>query len=337
MKTQNSSLEFHHFPVMLNEVIQVLSPIEGGLFVDCTFGAGGYSRAILNFSNTKVIAFDRDSNAIFFAKKLENQFQNRFNFNQLRFSQMSTILNNINVDAIVFDLGLSSVQLRDLSRGFSFNSKDKLDMTMGLTDKSAQDAVNNLSEKQLKIIIKILGEEKEASKIAKNIVKARLKKKITRVDELTRIIEKTKKKSYPKKINPCTKTFQALRIFVNKEFTELLYGIANATKFLKPGGKILVVSFHSIEDKIVKYFFNNFSKSKANPSRYLPEENNDKYALFEKYRNKVIRPSKKEITKNNPSRSAKLRVAIRSKNKFVNPEFLFQKFEKYLEIEGYNV
>ncbi len=338
MNTQKSSLETSHFPVMVSEIIQVLSPTNGGLFVDCTFGVGGYSKAILNFPNTKVIALDRDESAFFFAKKLKKKFQNRFTFNQLKFSQISTVLNNNeNVDGIIFDLGLSSIQLKDLTRGFSFNSKEKLDMKMGLTETSAQDAVNNLSENQLKHIIKILGEEKEASKIAKNIVKARSKKKITRVDELTKIIEKTKKKSYSKKINPSTKTFQALRIFVNKEISELLNGIVNASKLLKPGGKILVVSFHSIEDKIVKYFFTNFSKNKANPSRYLPEENNDKIALFEKYKNKVIRPSKVEIIKNNPSRSAKLRIATRSKNNFTSPDILFHRFKKYLEIEDYNV
>ena len=133
-------------------------------------------------------------------------------------------------------------------------------------------SINNLSELDLKLIIKIFGEEKEAARIAKNIVKFRNEKKITKVKDLVEIIEKSKKKNYASKINPCTKTFQALRIFVNKEITELINGIINATKILKPGGKILIVSFHSIEDKIVKYFFSNFSTNKSKPSRYLPEE-----------------------------------------------------------------
>ena len=132
-------------------------------------------------------------------------------------------------------------------------------MMMGLSSTSAKEVINNLSEKQLKTIIRVLGEEKEASKIAKNIVIARTEKKITKVDELVKIIEKSKRKNFSKKINPSTKTFQALRIFVNKEITELITGIISATKLLKPGGKILIVSFHSIEDKIVKYFFSNFS------------------------------------------------------------------------------
>ena len=241
------------------------------------------------------------------------------------------------MDTIIFDLGLSSIQLNNLKRGFSFKSKDKLDMAMGLTDFSAQEVVNNLSETQLKLIIKTLGEEKEASKIAKNIVKARLIKKISRADELVKIIEKSKKRNFSSKINPCTKTFQALRIFVNKEITELINGIINATKFLRPGGKILVVSFHSIEDRIVKYFFSNFSKNKSKTSRYLPEKDNDDLFLFEKYVNTVITPSEKELRNNKPSRSAKLRFAIRSKNKFSNPANLFQKFNKYLEIEAINV
>ena len=219
-----------------------------------------------------------------------------------------------------FDLGLSSIQLNDFKRGFSFKSKDNLDMNMGLSNISAQEVVNNLSEPQLKSIIKILGEEKEASTIAKNIVKARTEKKITRVDQLVKIIEKSKKKIFSSKINPSTKIFQALRIFVNKEISELINGIVKATKHLKPGGKILIVSFHSIEDKIVKYFFSNFSKNRSRSSRYLPDHNADKSTLFEYYERKAIKPKREEIEKNKPSRSAKLRFAIRSKDKFIFPK-----------------
>ena len=335
MNTQKSSLERSHFPVMMSEIIRILSPENGGVFVDCTFGGGNYSQRLLQFSKTKVIAIDRDESVSLIAKKLEKKFQNRFEFFQIKFSQINEILKK-EVDAIIFDLGLSSIQLNNLSRGFSFKSKDKLDMTMGLSNISAQDVINNLSETKLKLIIKILGEEKEASKIAKNIVKARSAKTITRVDELVKIIEESKKKNLSSKINPSTKTFQALRIFVNKEISELINGIINATKFLKPGGKILVVSFHSIEDKIVKYFFSNLSINKSKPSRYFPEENNNT-TLFEEYKNKVIKPSLQEIEKNNPSRSAKLRFAIRNKNTFKHPYTLAQKFEKYLKIEAFNV
>ena len=262
MKTQKSSLESPHYPVMLSEVLKISSPSQGGLFVDCTFGGGSYSNALLKFPKTRVIAIDRDIQSTFIARQLEKKFKKRFKFYQLKFSQINSIIKNY-ADTVIFDLGLSSIQLNNLSRGFSFRSKDKLDMTMGLTNISAQEVVNNLSESQLKLIIRTLGEELEASKIAKNIVRAR-SKKITRVDELVKIIEKSKSKSFSSKINPSTKTFQALRIFVNKEISELVNGIVNATKLLKPGGKILIISFHSIEDKIVKFFFSRFSKNKSN-------------------------------------------------------------------------
>ena len=336
MKTLTSSLETSHFPVMLNEVINISSPKKGGFFVDCTFGGGGYSKSILEYPKTKLIGIDRDKSVTFIAKKLEKKFKNRFQFFQVKFSQIDKILKE-NADTIIFDLGLSSLQLKNLSRGFSFHSQDKLDMTMGLSDFSAVEVVNNLSEIQLKSIIKILGEEQEAKIIAKSIVKARSNKKITKVHELVKIIEKSKKIKFPSKINPSTKTFQALRIFVNKEITELMNGMVNATKYLKPGGKIIVVTFHSIEDKIVKFFFKNFSKNKSNPSRYLPEENSKNSALFENYVNRIIRPTKEEIKDNYPSRSAKLRFAVRSKNNFFYPNIFYQKFNKYLRIEAYNV
>ena len=335
MKTQKSSLVSTHYPVMLSEVIKISSPSQGGLFVDCTFGGGNYSNALLEFPKTKVIGIDRDSEAVFIASQLEKKFKKRFEFYRVKFSQVDNILKNY-ADTIIYDLGLSSIQINNLSRGFSFKSKDKLDMSMGLSNISAQEVVNNLCESKLKLIIKTLGEEKEASKIAKNIVLARSKKKITRVDELVKIIEKSKTKSFSSKINPSTKTFQALRIFVNKEISELINGIVNATKLLKPGGKILIVSFHSIEDKIVKFFFSRFSKNKSKPSRYLPEESSD-LSLFEKYNKKIIRPSIEEVKINNPSRSAKLRFAIRSKDNFFFPENLFLKFKKYLDIEDIDV
>ena len=186
-------------------------------------------------------------------------------------------------------------------------------------------------------MIKILGDEKEASKIAKNIINHRNTNKIKNTNELVRIIEQSKKKNNLSKINPCTKTFQALRIFVNKEITELINGIINATKKLKPGGKILVISFHSIEDRIVKYFFTNFSKNRSRSSRYLPETQFVDTALFEQYKNKILRPSNREIIQNNRSRSAKLRFAIRSKNNFEYPNDLIKKFKNYLDLESINV
>ncbi len=336
METQTSSLDLYHYPVMLSEVIEVSSPSQGGVFVDCTLGGGSYSYELLKFPKTKVIGIDRDPKVVSVAKKLENKFKNRFKFYKIKFSQINTINENY-VDAVIFDLGLSSIQLNDLKRGFSFKSRDNLDMSMGLSSISAQDVVNNLSEVKLKEVIKILGEEAEAKKIAKNIVKARTKKKITKVYELVNIIEKSKKKNYFSKINPSTKTFQALRIFVNKEITELINGVIFATKILKPGGKVLVVSFHSIEDRIVKYFFSNYSENKSKPSRYLPEEDNKKFTLFEKYSNKIFKPSKEELFNNKPSRSAKLRFAIRNKNPFIYPKNLIGKFSRYIDLEAINV
>ena len=328
-----SSPESSHFSVMLEEVINICSPNKGGIYVDCTFGGGGYSKKLLNFSKTKVIALDRDKFILDASKKLQKKYPNRFFFHTKKFSEVNNVVGNKLVDTIIFDLGLSSIQLNNLERGFSFKSKATLDMSMGLSTTSAEEVVNNFSEQELKSIIKTLGEEKEASRIAKNIIKTRLIKKITKVDQLVEVIEKSKKKNYKNKINPSTKTFQALRIFVNKEITELITGIINATKILKPGGKILIVSFHSIEDKIVKYFFSNFSSSKSNPSRYLPDDKLINTFLFEKYKNRIIRPSNLEIIKNPASRSAKLRYAIRSKNSFTFPDELINKFKRYLDLE----
>ena len=335
MNNQISSLEFSHFPVMLNEVLKISSLSSNKNFIDCTFGGGGYSKEILKFSNTKVLAIDRDKKAFKIAKELEKKFPHRFKFYQTKFSQLENISRE-NVDVVIFDLGLSSIQLDDLERGFSFKSNKKLNMTMGLNEISALDAINNLSEKDLKLIIKILGDEKEASKIAKNIVEQRNIKKITNTIDLVKIIEKSKKKNYSSKINPCTKTFQAIRIFVNKEITELINGVINATKKLKPGGKILVISFHSLEDRIIKYFFTNFSKNQTRPSRYLPENKATKTILFDEYKNKVFRPSKDEVEQNNRSRSAKLRFAIRSSNDFEYPKDVIKKFKKYLDLEAIN-
>ena len=336
MNNQISSLEFTHFPVMLSEVLKISSLSTNKKFIDCTFGGGGYSKAILKISDTYVHAIDRDIKTLKIAKEFEKKFPNRFKFYQKKFSQLESVTKK-SVDVIIFDLGLSSIQLDDLERGFSFKSNKKLNMTMGLNEVSALEVVNSLSEKNLKLIIRVLGEEKEAAKIAKNIVNYRNEKKITNTKDLVKIIEKSKKKNFSKKINPCTKTFQAIRIFVNKEITELINGVINATKKLRPGGKILVISFHSLEDKIVKYFFSKFSQNRSKPSRYLPESKVTNETLFDEYRNKIIRPSKQEIEQNNRSRSAKLRFAIRSNTKFEYPKDLIKKFKPYLDLEAINV
>ena len=339
MNITTSSPEKRHFPVMLDEVVQTcLETNKDQLIVDCTFGGGGYSKALLKFSNIKVIALDRDKSVIKRAKNLEKDFPKNFFFYNEKFSNLDKVISKENKpDIIIFDLGLSSFQLRDYSRGFSFKSSEKIDMQMGLSEISAEDVINTLDEKNLKLIIRILGEEREAGKIVKNIIKERVKKRIDTVTELVRIIESSKKKNYNKKINVCTKTFQALRIFVNKETTELIEGLIKASQLIKFGGKIIAISFHSIEDKIIKYYFTNYSSNKSNPSRYMPVENNQKNSFFEKYKNNFLTPSKEELIKNSASRSAKLREAVRTEQQFIYPQEFREKFKKYIDIENVSI
>jgi 16S rRNA (cytosine1402-N4)-methyltransferase len=339
MNTITTSLEKKHYPVMLDKVIQACSLTrKDQLIVDCTFGGGGYSKELLKISNNKIVALDRDNSAIKKANDLKKIFPSKFIFYNEKFSNLDKIIKKENKpNIIIFDLGLSTLQLQDYSRGFSFKSNEKIDMQMGLSKISAEDVINTLDEKNLKMIIKILGEEKEANKIAKNIVKARSTKRINTVTKLVQIIEASKKRNYNKKINVCTKTFQALRIFVNKETTELIEGLIKASKLLKPGGKIITISFHSIEDKIIKYYFMNYSSNKSNPSRYMPTEDNQKNSFFVKYKNKFLTPSSEELIKNPASRSAKLREAIRTEQEFIYPEEFREKFKKYIDIENVTI
>ena len=336
MKKNISLQEKVHFPVMLDEVIQKCLPSnKNQLLIDCTFGGGGYTKELLKLPNIKVIALDRDKSAIGRAEILKKSFPSRFTFYNEKFSNLEKVIKEEEKpDVIIFDLGLSTFQLQDYSRGFSFKSNEKIDMQMGLSETSAEDIINTLDEKNLKLIIKILGEEREAGRIAKNIIKARTLKKIDTVTELVKIIESSKKKNYKKKINVCTKTFQALRIFTNKETTELIEGLIKASQLIKFGGKIIVISFHSIEDKIIKYYFTNYSSNKSNPSRYMPTENNQKNSFFEKYKNNFLTASQKELIKNPASRSAKLREATRTKQEFIYPKEFKEKFKKYTDIEN---
>jgi 16S rRNA (cytosine1402-N4)-methyltransferase len=339
MNISASSLEKKHFPVMLKEIIQICSnEKKDQLIIDCTFGGGGYSKELLKFPNIKVIALDRDKFAIKRAEALKVESSNQFKFYNEKFSNLDRIISVENKpDIIIFDLGLSTFQLQDYSRGFSFNSTDRIDMQMGLSDISAEEVINTLDETKLKLIIKILGEEQEANRIVKNIIKARKIKKIDTVIELVKIIESSKKKNYNKRINVCTKTFQALRIFVNKETSELIEGLIKATQFIKIGGKIIILSFHSIEDKIVKYYFTNYSSNKSNPSRYMPSQNNEKNSFFEKYKNIFLTPSEDEIIKNPASRSAKLRQATRTEQSFYYPDEFKEKFKRYIDIENVTI
>tara|TARA_B100001057_G_scaffold214841_2_gene215116 strand:+ start:674 stop:1681 length:1008 start_codon:yes stop_codon:yes gene_type:complete len=331
MKLPHTSLEGKHLPVMIDEVINICNPKRGEYFMDCTFGGGGFSKEFLKFQNTKVVALDRDDHVIEIAKEIKNKFQSRFTFYNEKFSKLDQVSSN-KFDAVIFDLGLSSIQLDDLTRGFSFKSKNELNMSMGQAERSAKKVLNTYGSQDLKEIIKTFGEEEEASKISENIVKERAKSEINTTDELVKIIKNSKRKNFKKKINESTKTFQAIRIFVNQEISELIEGIIKATKVLKPGGKLIVISFHSIEDKIVKFYFKNYSKNHSRSNRYLPDKIESLF-LFDDYKNKIIRATSKEIKRNPRSRSAKLRVAIRSANKFSDPEELRNKFKYLTDLE----
>ena len=333
MKNLSSPQDISHYPVMLDEVLKICNPINGGDFIDCTFGYGGFSNAILSFPKTKVIALDRDIQTKKYAEKIKKNYKDRFSFYNKKFSELSKNITTKKFDFIIFDLGLSNMQILNLDRGFSFNSKTSIDMRMGLNLISANEVINSYSQQTLNDIIRLFGDEKESFKISKNIINERKKSPISSSFDLARIIKKSKKKDFNKKINISTKTFQALRIFVNKEFSELINGLIEATKLIKSGGKIIVISFHSLEDKIVKFFFTNYSKNKSKVSRYLPDLSKGS-TLFENYKNKIVTPSSEEIIKNNASRSAKLRYITRCKNDFFYPNDLKKKFIKYLELEN---
>ena len=321
-----------HYPVLLKEIISIISPQYGGTFIDCTFGQGGYSKKILEFENTKVIALDRDIESEKKADQLRNKFEDRFLFKNIKFSQLNNLkLKNENVKGIIFDLGYSYVQIKDPKKGLSFESKGNLNMQMGLNNFSAEDVINKLDEKELERIFKVFGEEKESKYIAKNIVKERSKKKID-TQALVEIIENTKRKKNFK-VHNATKVFQAIRILVNREISELIFGLINATKVLKKDGILAVVTFHSLEDKIVKYFFKSLSEKKS-ISRYtpIPEQPETLLKLNER---KAIIPSDQEISENLPSRSAKLRYAIKKNDFYDFKTDILDQFSNLIEIENF--
>ena len=324
----------NHFPVMLNQILSIISPQHGGTFIDCTFGAGGYSKAILKYPNTKIIAIDRDQAVKKFSKTLESEFGNKFKFYNKKFSSLDFCLKEkSSIKAIIFDLGFSLMQVKNLDRGFSFDSKSELDMRMGINEFSANDVLNKLDQKQISTILKYFGDEKDHKKISYKLVNLRKSKKKLKTDDFVEIIKKIKKKNNFVKKNVATKSLQAIRIFVNKEVSELIKGLTAATKLLKPGAVLVVVSFHSLEDKIVKYFFRTYSEKNKNPSRYLPQLDEKDLRLFNCPTKKSISPLKKEILINFPSRSAKLRYGIRNNKSFFSLKDLTNKFQNYLDIE----
>ena len=320
-----------HYPVLLKEILSIISPQNGGTFIDCTFGQGGYSKALLRYNNTNVIALDRDSNSKIIAEEIKQNYKDRFSFYNIKFSEIDKIeIKKNKIKAILFDLGYSYLQIKDPSKGLSFDSKGKLNMRLGLNDFSANEVINKLNQKDLGLIFKYFGEEKDSNIISKKIVKERAKSDLN-TEKLVHIINSVKKKSG--KIHNATKIFQAIRIFVNKEISELIYGLINATKVLKKGGILGVVTFHSLEDKIVKYFFKSLSENKS-ISRYSPVVKQAD-TLFNLIQKKPITPSEEELSENPPSRSAKFRYAIKKTDFYNFDTDIEEKFRNYIEIEKY--
>ena len=321
-----------HYPVLLKEIISIITPQYGGTFIDCTFGQGGYSKKILEFKNTKVIALDRDKDSEEKANQIKLNFEDRFIFKNIKFSQLNNLkLKNEDIRGVIFDLGYSYTQIKDPKKGLSFQSKGNLNMQMGLNNYSAEDAINQLDEKELNKIFKFFGDEKESKFISRNIVKERSKKKID-TQTLVEIIDKTKRKKNFK-VHSATKVFQALRILVNKEISELIFGLINAAKVLKKDGVLAVVTFNSLEDKIVKYFLKSLSENKS-ISRYVPVTKQAE-TLFILDQKKAIVPTDKEVNENLPSRSAKLRYGIKKSNFYDFETDILDQFKNLIEIENF--
>jgi len=320
-----------HYPVLLNEIISIITPQYGGTFIDCTFGQGGYTRKILEFANTKIIALDRDKDSKKIALDFEKKFKDRFLFKNKKFSEINDLdLRKEKIKAVIFDLGYSYIQIKDPKKGLSFGGSGELNMKMGLNDFSAKDVINKLNKKDLENIFKFFGEEKDSKRIVYKIIKERKIKEID-TQKLVKIIESSKrKKNY--KIHSATKVFQALRIFVNKEISELIYGLIYAARVVDKGGIIVTVSFHSLEDKIIKYFFRSLSETKS-ISRYMPKIK-EKINLFKLINRKPITPSIQEIKENFSSRSAKLRFAVKEKDILNFKTDILDKFNYLIEIEN---
>ncbi len=304
-----------HKPVLLKEVLESLNPKDGEVFIDGTFGAAGYTTAILQAAKCKVIAFDRDENVKKFVGPLTKKFGDRFQFIQSPFSQMADQVNE-KVDGIVLDLGVSSMQLDEEERGFSFSSAAKLDMRMDSSSGiSAYEVVNSFEESELSKIIRDFGEEKNHRRIAKKIVETRQKSEIKTGLELAEIVRKVYGFQVGK-IHPATKTFQAIRIFVNDELGELKKALEAANELLKPGGRLVIVSFHSLEDSLVKAFmrqesgYNDRNFSRYEPLSVLVEQK--KEHSFSLPKGSSIKPSEEELRENIRSRSARLRLAVKN-------------------------
>jgi 16S rRNA (cytosine1402-N4)-methyltransferase len=304
-----------HKSVLLREVLGHLNPKDGETYLDATFGAGGYSQAILESSNCNLFAIDCDEMAKNFADKISEKYGSRFKFLSGKFSDCDILLEKegiFELDAMIFDIGVSSMQLDDKTRGFSFDSDDKLDMRMDKNSSpSAFEVVNEFSEKELANIIKEFGEEPKAKIIARKIIEQRKSKPITSCRDLSNIVRSFYAGYF--KTDPATRTFQAIRIFVNQELEQLKIALKKSLSLLKDGGRLIVVSFHSLEDKIVKSFLKEESGQSQTFSRYQPQDLQNQKHNFKIINKSAISPKADEVDQNLRSRSAKMRVAVRKR------------------------
>jgi 16S rRNA (cytosine1402-N4)-methyltransferase len=298
-----------HIPVLVGRVVEWLAVHDGGVYIDATFGAGGYTRAILHTAGARVIGIDRDQGAIARGADLVGQAQGRLELVEERFGDLQSVAGDAAIDGVVFDLGVSSIQLDQAERGFSFRLDGPLDMRMGHDGPSAADVVARASERDLAAIIATLGEERHARAVARAIVKARNEHVIDTTRALADIVARIVR-AHDSTIHPATRTFQALRIFVNEELSELAHGLAAAERVLKPGGRLVVVSFHSLEDRIVKNFLAERGRAPAY-SRHQPEMTAAP-PTFRLLTRKPEIPDDAEIAANPRARSAKLRAAERT-------------------------
>jgi 16S rRNA (cytosine1402-N4)-methyltransferase len=309
-----------HIPVLLDEVVEALAPRAGETYVDGTFGAGGYTRAVLEATECRVVAIDRDPDAIKRAAPLAEEFGDRFAIVEGCFGDMATLLPEAGYDAIdgvMLDIGVSSFQLDEAERGFSFQEDGPLDMRMARSGESAADVVNTYGEEELANIIYEYGEERKSRRIAAAIVKDRAEKPFLRTKDLAGLIERILGRPPVRKgqraVHPATRTFQALRIHVNDELGELKRGLMGAEAILKPEGRLVVVSFHSLEDRIVKNFMAERSGNLAGGSRHMPGPVSAGPAPTFSQKNKgAVKPGEEEMGRNPRSRSSRLRTAIRT-------------------------
>jgi 16S rRNA (cytosine1402-N4)-methyltransferase len=301
-----------HVPVLLRETIDYLAPRDGGIYIDGTFGAGGHATAILDVADTRVIGIDRDANAIASGRSQAEASDGRLTLVEGRFAALDAIASGLGVaaaDGVLLDIGVSSMQLDTPERGFSFRHDGPLDMRMGRDGPSAADIVAAASERDLADIIFSLGEERHARAVARAIVAARQQRPIVTTGALAEIVGRVVH-DRSGDIHPATRTFQALRLFVNDELRELEEGLAAAERILKPRGRLVVISFHSLEDRITKTFLATGSRP-GGRSRHLPEKLPEA-ATFRVLTRRPVTPSATEIRENPRARSAKLRAAERT-------------------------